>query len=56
MKHADIFSQVIKQVKQSKFTPSAAFMNINGEVIDILDKKNRKIVSKYLKINELSKH
>jgi hypothetical protein len=49
MKQVDIFKQVINQVKQSKFTPSAAFMNINGEVIDILDKKNKKVVDKYLK-------
>ncbi|TSA57823.1 hypothetical protein D4R42_00855 [bacterium] len=49
----DIVRAMQEQAKRLKYKPNSILMNINGEVIDVLDKKNRKIVNEYLKIIEL---
>jgi hypothetical protein len=51
MSNMDVIKAITEQAKGSKFKPSVIYMNINGRVIDILDKKNKKIVKKYLKAN-----
>jgi len=49
MAELDIIQAVINQVKGIEYRPNAAFVFIKGEWIDILDKKNRKIVREYFK-------
>ena len=48
----DVILECTKQLRTSNFKPSAIYMNIKGRVINILDKKHRKKVCKYLKISE----
>ena len=54
MAELDIIQAVINQVKGTEYRPNAAFVFIKGEWIDILDKKNRKIVREYFKDKEMN--
>ena len=48
----DAIKLCIEQAKGCKYKPSVALMNIGGEVINIIDPKNKKKVEKYLKLNK----
>jgi len=45
----DVIKEMAKQLELVEYKPYVCFMNINGEIIDILDKKNEKIVDRYFK-------
>jgi hypothetical protein len=42
MKEADVIARMFKQLDNAIMKPSQTFINIDGEFIDMLDKKNRK--------------